>query len=271
MNSANKLIRPFYFGDPAQQLYGVYHLPENKTKNCGIILNYPIGHEYIQFHRAYRELSIRLAKAGFHVLRFDYYGCGDSSGSSTDGNMADWVKNVSAAIDDMKTKHELNHICLVGLRLGATISLLTSAERDDINSMVLFDPVCDGKLYIDELKSLHRDMLLYAHVKEKNEMPGDEVLEILGFPYTDDLLSEFKKIEITSDIGKHTNNTLIIETHDKYSQKPLTSLLMDAGVNVEYKSLPNEHLWTWVEDFSRVLVPHPLLNDVVNWLSGVYE
>lgn len=74
-------MEPFYFGTPDEPLFGIYHPPVSEpVRDVGVLLCYPIGHEYIVSHRFYRQLSIRLAEAGFHVLRFDYYASGDSGG-----------------------------------------------------------------------------------------------------------------------------------------------------------------------------------------------
>ena len=77
-------IEPFYFGTSSKPLFGCYHVPQSALRrDCGVLFCAPMGSEYVRFHRAYRQLADRLAKAGFPVLRFDFYGCGDSSGDGT--------------------------------------------------------------------------------------------------------------------------------------------------------------------------------------------
>ena len=53
-----------------------------------MVLCYPGGQEYIRSRRAFRQLAIRLSSAGFPVLRFDYHGCGDSSGDDDEGKIS---------------------------------------------------------------------------------------------------------------------------------------------------------------------------------------
>ncbi len=74
---------PLFFGDPARQLFGVYHpAAEGNAAERAVVLCAPSPQEYMPTHWAYRRLAALLAKAGVHVLRFDYFGMGDSAGAS---------------------------------------------------------------------------------------------------------------------------------------------------------------------------------------------
>ena len=75
-------MEPFYFGPAGgRRLFGVFHEPPaSRRRGCGVVLCYPLGTEYTSYYRAYRQLALSLAENGFHVLRFDFRGCGDSEG-----------------------------------------------------------------------------------------------------------------------------------------------------------------------------------------------
>ena len=72
-------MRPFYFGDSEEALYGVYHSPQGEHRDEGVVLCAPFGQEAMRTHRALRQLATLLTKRGYHVLRFDYRGTGDSA------------------------------------------------------------------------------------------------------------------------------------------------------------------------------------------------
>src|SRR5262249_15774866 len=44
---------PFFFGSRGGRLFGCHHLPSSTPKRNGVILCYPIGHEYELAHRAF--------------------------------------------------------------------------------------------------------------------------------------------------------------------------------------------------------------------------
>ena len=129
----NETIIPFYFGNDQQRLFGCYHGMAASDSDCGFVLCYPFGYEYFRAHAAYRQLAKRLSANGFPVLRFDFYGCGDSSGEFQDARLGDWTGNVHSAIDELKRRSGRTSICVLGSRLSGAISLMAIAARDDVH------------------------------------------------------------------------------------------------------------------------------------------
>jgi alpha/beta superfamily hydrolase len=137
---------PFYFGSDDQRLYGVYEAALNSgaTSQAAVLCN-PVGNEYIHAHRTMRNLSSRLSKAGFHVLRFDYYGTGDSSGDSHEGSPRRWCEDINAAISELKEMTGAVRISLIGLRFGANLAAQVAARTPGvIDSLALWEPLADN-------------------------------------------------------------------------------------------------------------------------------
>src|ERR1044071_4528450 len=110
---------PHFFGRSERQLFGIYHSPRGKERQHGIVLCPPAPQEYMWSHMAYRKLAGLLARDGFHVLRFDYYGTGDSAGESREGTLAEWRENLVAAVKDLEECSGVAKVSLLGFRLGA--------------------------------------------------------------------------------------------------------------------------------------------------------
>ena len=71
---------------------------------------------------AYRALARDLADAGCTVLRFDYHGTGDSTGSLDDPDRLDeWMADIDACLDYL-VEAGASRLHLVGARLGATLA-----------------------------------------------------------------------------------------------------------------------------------------------------
>lgn len=136
---------PFYFGADDQRLYGVYEAAlDSGAGSRAVVLCNPVGNEYIHAHRTMRNLSSRLSKAGFHVLRFDYYGTGDSSGGSDEGSPQRWCENIEAAMVELQEMTGAARMSLIGLRFGANLAARVAARPPTaINSLALWEPLAD--------------------------------------------------------------------------------------------------------------------------------
>src|SRR5258708_2953762 len=134
---------PLYFGPGDQQLFGVYEPARqgDRASRAAVLCN-PAGNEYIHAHRTMRNLASRLSKAGYHVLRFDYYGTGDSAGDSDKGNPNRWFDDIGVAMSELRDMTGATKITLIGLRLGANLAGRVSVrDRLQIESLVLWEPL----------------------------------------------------------------------------------------------------------------------------------
>lgn len=255
-------LTPFYFGGLNRPLFGCYHPARPPTRDRGYVLVQPLGHELIQFHRALKQLAVQLANAGFPTLRFDLFGCGDSAGDSEDWALDGWIGNVNAAIEDLRHRAGVAKVGVAGLRLGATLALLSGVSRNDIDEMVLWDPVVSGEAYLAELRRLHGDMVRYAHVEARPTGTGEE---ILGFSIPESLVADLATLNLCTAEAGGIRRTLVIETNARAHQGQLVHHLEQLGVCVERWRDPRPDLWSWVEDFGRVHVPRKALEAAVLW------
>ena len=141
-------MNPHFFSESSRALFGI-HTPARGLAEIGVVICPPLGQEGLTAHRSLRILADRLADAGVEVLRFDYYGTGDSSGEMRDGDLSLWAGNVRTATQHLREVAPVRRVVLVGLRLGATLALL--AEVPATSRIILWDPVLDGRHFIADL------------------------------------------------------------------------------------------------------------------------
>lgn len=136
-------MTPFHFGSLERRLFGVYDPAHNVGRALrAAVVCYPSGDEQIHAHRTLRQLAARMSQTGIHVLRFDYYGTGDSYGETSDGDTAGWCSDIETAIAELKDMTGAAKVSLVGLRLGANLAAHVAATRpDDIDKLVLWEPL----------------------------------------------------------------------------------------------------------------------------------
>jgi pimeloyl-ACP methyl ester carboxylesterase len=271
VGALGRRVVPFFYPSSGaysgEQLFGCYHsaAPSAPKRALGLVLCPPLGHEYVQFHRVFRQLAIMLADAGFSVLRFDFGGCGDSSGDHECWSLDRWRSDVGASLDELSRRSGAQALGLVGLRLGATLAMDVAAERGDIQCVVSWDALGSGQAYVDELVGQHEAMLAYAHVRTDFDPQGMGREEILGFNMPSTLIGELSGLDLAALQGAPSPNILVIESNEAVAQQPLIELLRSRGMKVTHQSFANPHLWVWTEDFAKVHIPRKILQSIVNW------
>jgi exosortase A-associated hydrolase 2 len=262
-------MQPFYFGTQEKLLFGIYHPPLTRAdRDTGVVLCNPFGSEAIYAHRAFRQVAVRLSRVGFHVLRFDYYGCGDSAGEGNEGDVDQWKKDISAAIDELKNRAGVSRVSLVGLRLGATLGLLVAVERNDVESLVLWEPVVKGKKYIEELVNEQEGWMEKGEFSEATIAKQDDgTVEIIGFALTSQMRLGIESINLLSLEKGTGKRLLIIRKSGEVGDQSLFKTLKELGSFPDYSDLVTPRLWLESQESDRVVVPNELLESIILWLT----
>ena len=127
-------------------LYGILHTPPPATARgvCVLLLSPGIKGR-IGPHRLYLKLAAQLVPAGFHVLRFDFHGLGDSEGELHEELLADvyntiqggrYVEDTIAAMNWMEAEHGIAQFVGSGLCGGSITALLSAARDSRIKSLL---------------------------------------------------------------------------------------------------------------------------------------
>lgn len=90
-------------------------------------------------HKPFLVIADYLTKKGIGVLRFDDRGVGESKGDRSTSTIKDFATDVSAAVEYLKTRKEVNakKIGLVGHSEGGVIAPMVAANSKDISYIVL--------------------------------------------------------------------------------------------------------------------------------------
>jgi esterase/lipase len=262
-----KPLMPFYFGREDRKLFGCFHEPSGASvRRRAVLVCQPVGHEYINSHRALRQLAARLAAAGFPVLRFDYYGCGDSYGEFEQGSITRWLEDISTAAAELRARSGMIHVCVVGLRLGATLAALSGSWREVFASLVLWEPVTSGRSYLKQLGSLQQEMLRFRP-KPKPSKKSQAYEELLGFPVSRLLRAQLAELDLGKIDKRPAASVLIVRNARTDDDSDLAKHLIQTQAQVEQQTLEAPKIWLPTPDGS-LLVPAQVLQSVVSWVSG---
>lgn len=246
-------MNPFFFGSGRRRLFGLYTPSRDPgTGARAVVLCQPWGHEYLAAHRSMRHLAKMLSGAGFHVLRFDYFGTGDSSGDIREADLSGWRDDIEMAIEELKDTTGVARVGLAGLRLGATLAAAVAARRaKDVDAVALWDPIPSGSDYLRELRN-------GATAPATNGV--DE--EIGGFPLTRAMAAELEGIDLAQSVPART---LVVVSTEGDACAALRAKLEGRIPSLEVEQIVSVPAWVENVSFQTGEVPVKVLQRIVEW------
>lgn len=258
-------LEPFYFSSSGGELFGCYH--RERASGVGadrvVVVCYPLGEQFVRAHRTLRGLATRLASSGLPVLRFDYFGCGDSQGDLEQANLDIWLENIVSATAEARRLSGRRRICLLGIQMGATLAALSGA---DVESLVLWDPVMTGSSYLERLASI-QEGLEAEIVRSSAPERLDGAVELVGYCYSMPMRRDLERIDLSRLSRKPASRCLLVETGEAKVLEPLRSLLSNLGVAVDHCHSPDVPIPQAGPYLAAV--PARTIHAVVSWLAVV--
>ncbi|HMI88277.1 MAG TPA: alpha/beta fold hydrolase [Polyangiaceae bacterium] len=260
---------PIVFASPRGQLAGFHHVARPPfARATTVVLCPPVGYDAMLVHRTYRHLAERLSALGFHVLRFDYHGTGDSSGRQEDsGRVAAWMASIDAAIDYLGARTGIRRTCLFGVRTGALLAAAVADRRDDVSTLVLWAPGQSGRSYVREFRA-------FTAVKEtpspSNGAPAQKDEVVAGYLFSAETLDALSHINLLSAEFAGVKRALVLARDDLPGAEPrLVAHLTAKGVQAEHPSVAGYAGMMRDAEFSTL--PDAALGYMVDWLAAAHE
>jgi alpha-beta hydrolase superfamily lysophospholipase len=226
-------MKPLFFGDSKRKLYGVYAAPSGAQRHShAVLLCYPGIQEYGTSVWGFRRLSAMLAQEGHHVLRFDYFGTGDSAGRVEEGSLSAWVDDIQQAALELKELSGARQLSVLGKRLGGALAVKACRAGLDAKRLVLWDPVVNGKDYVAELEMWdQRRNLLLLHAERR----GSGRSELLGYPFPSTQRSELQGLDLLHELPLATRKVAIFASSNQPAFQDLQAAYVAAGVASELR------------------------------------
>lgn len=250
-------MKTFYFSH--DELYARLHEPSKPRGARGaVLLCNSIFTEANNIAWAYHRLGSLLAAEGYYVLRFDYYGCGNSLGEDEDGTLERWQRDISSAAQKLVELSGFNKVSVVGFRYGATLaaSLAASVAGVSVDKFVLWEPVTDSRDYIRQFEDRYLNAINNPAGFQKNTL-DDSALEILGFHYPEPMRRSLEKLELTAGSLLSTCASLHLVTNDHSAQ----FVALAEKLNSVSKRLS-------VKEVNDNILPIQNYDDLLAWLPG---
>ena len=182
-------------------LAGTLTYPKTGTDFPAVILITGSGpqnrNEEILGHKPFWVLADYLTNHGIAVLRYDDRGIGESTGDFSNATTVDFAKDVSAAVNFLKTRKEINtkKIGLIGHSEGGVIAPMVASENKDIAFVVAMAGVMiPGSELLLRQKELQLSAMGSSKVYISKEIEFDTgIMNIITNSATDSLKNNLEK------------------------------------------------------------------------------
>lgn len=258
-------MKPHFFGEGEGRRYGVYDEPRTDVAGApAVLVCYPIAGEYMRAHRACRQLANLLTRRGAHVMRFDYFGTGDSPGRSAEADLDVWRTDVRAATDELIALSRVESVRIVGLRLGGSLAFQAGCDDDRLERVVMWDPIIDGNRYADELEEKHR---LEQQGRGGSEDTGGTI-GVNGFGLSRQLRDQLRTMDLTRHPMDGAPAVRMVVSSEREEWASMAPKLEERGDGSGYEVVPSEGDWGEADEFGSALIPQQIITSVVERLMS---
>jgi alpha-beta hydrolase superfamily lysophospholipase len=264
-----------YFDSNAHGLFGWLHLPAaGKIAPIGLVICKPFGYEALCSHRSLRAFAEEAARCGVPVLRFDYLGTGDSADIDPLVNQLDlWSHDVVAAVNELQRRTGVERVCLLGLRLGASLAMMAAAQCKTVDSLILIAPVINGRRYVRELRLTRLAASLHVHAAESASgapgeigTSGDSSFEASGFMLSAATMTAIAEVDLKTPHIPTVTEVLIIDGDNFPGAPGWADTLRALGISSTHLVLPGLIGMTMTSpEFASI--PNAMIAAVSGWLS----
>ena len=233
-----------YFESRRNRLFGRLHLPAAAARaNLALVICNPFGYEAIYAHRTLRMIAERAAELGIAALRFDYGGTGNSADVDPSADqLALWSQDVLAAVHAVRRRTGADDVCVLGVRLGATVAALAASRSADIGSIVALAPAVNGRAYLRELHIIRAaassgaDADVFGAAPPPSYDPARPgALDVNGYSLSAATVESLARIDLAALRNPGIHRAFVIDDHIVPVARAWADSLSRQGVTVRYE------------------------------------
>lgn len=258
-------MEELYYTDINDKSHFIHeHVPDEIKRVPFIFLN-PLFDEKKRSQKFYAETARKFCTHGIPVIRFDYYGAGDSEGQLYELNLPEQLKSVKSIIDKTLKKFQTDKINLFGLRFGADLAIEFASQYPQyVNQLILIEPLVNGKRYLIEQRSRRK---IFHRLNRMTDVPDNIIIngkhfeDHQGYPISEDNNSFLEKLDSLNTALSNVN-VFLIKLNTISSRKSIVQLKnqLEENNEVSYLTILCDDFWANLEPIDT----YKLSEEVVN-------
>lgn len=267
---------PFYFPNDNYNLFGFIHEPTSGATKGSALFCHPFAEEKLWSHRVFVSFARTLAQMGYTVMRFDFMGHGDSDGHFSEASIETRLSDTRAALAWLHQHTDVSKgLCLMGLRLGASIASVIADEVPGITHLILWEPIIDGAHYMKQLMriNLTTQAAVFKEIRYNSDalvaqLKQGETVNIDGYEIAYAFYEQMLQLNLMGGEPKTGAHTFISHIAKKAgnSQNKISEL-SKRYPNGTYTEVVEEPFW---KEIKRYYATAPdLFDKTLQWLQGL--
>jgi len=214
----------------------------------GLLFCDPFAEEKKCAHRVMVEAARAFCAADLTCVRFDYRGTGDSPGEFGAATPEQWVEDILAAVAYARQEVGVPTLGLIGLRLGAALALQAAEATEDVDFLVLWEPVINGKQYLTQnlrrsfIKAMltDEDKFDAGSVRQAHEQ---DIFDFDGYPISAEMRRQIESLDLLAAPPEFAGPSLVLNiTTKEQPGEPYVALGEALGGRV--MALRQEPFWS---------------------------
>jgi exosortase A-associated hydrolase 2 len=264
----------FYFSAQDKRLFGFLHEPETQSAagSISVLICHPLGEEKQITHRRLVECARELASRGVRVLRFDFYGSGDSEGEAEEPDLDRWHTDIGSAAHWLRQRYPETRIGALGLRLGATLAALFAEQHPEaLDFLALWSPVVDGRAFVERLCRQMRLTQVRRHAQGAEEPRDGEWLEFGGLRLSPQQRDQIGQVDLRRE-KRFVGPVLVVHFASNRSERSQMDDLMGSyhrSASCELRVVDDRLIWLPVGAWEYDECASELNQQTRTWLEKV--
>ncbi|MGA2556127.1 MAG: alpha/beta fold hydrolase [Verrucomicrobiota bacterium] len=268
MSDEIQAIDARYLDHQGEQLYVVLHGAENPVAQ--VLLAGPFPSERVYSYLPWVGWARYLAQRGFQALRFDYRGCGESTGDTEKQSLTGWIEDMRACIAFLRSQTPGLPLVLHGLGFGGLLAAKLFSEQTG-DALLLWSPPKSGREAFRAalMRRLAIDYGLFKAGQRRSwkdymaELEQTGVVDVEGYPCSRDLWKEGNQFPLITPAASEQPGTPsesrpwklvaldksaepLVAGIGQWRAANLDGLYEDVRLNPDLSALYEEN-WQWIK------------------------
>lgn len=264
----------FFVNRSGRRLFAVLHdaSPAVARSDVAVVCCAPLFEEKLWSHRVLVNLARFLALRGIAVLRFDYFGDGESEGLFEEASVASRIDDSLDAVAFCRQATSADRVLLLGLRYGANIATCAALVGEQVDGAVAWAPIMDGANYVNELLRAHLTAQMVVHrkvVQDRDalvaQIQAGGTVNVEGYEISSALYGQMAAMSLTERLRGSAKPILVQQISPGEDVERQYAALQGIGNPlVQFQKVREPRFWTQ----QKVVFPpcEELFNRTAEWL-----